>query len=256
MGFRERFFTPATAKAILSWRLLLGALVGVGLGLLVGGPAGAVAGVVAGVVAGAAVYGGSVLAAMPRPTAPARIDPFTLSEPWRQLVQQGERAGRKLRDTVTAVSGGPLRERLQGVADDLERGLQEAYRIARRGDEIDAAVRRLDPVALRSRLLTLERQAGSDPTAELRAAIESVRKQLASADRLKAQSTGTADQLRLTQVRLDELVARASEVALGTAEPDTYARDVDSLVEQLEALHMAVEETNAPPAPGTELPGT
>ena len=45
-------------------------------------------------------------------------------------------------------------------------------------------------------------------------------------------------------------------MALGTAEPDTYAHDVDSLVEQLEALHLAVEETNTPPAPGMELPGT
>src|SRR3990170_284939 len=140
MGFRDRFFTPATAKAILSWRLLLGAVVGVGLGLLIGGAAG----VIAGVVAGVAVYGGSVLAAMPRSTASVRIDPFTLSEPWRQLVQQSQRAGRKLRDTVAAASEGPLKQRLQAVADDLDRGLGEAYRIARRGDEIDTAVNRLD----------------------------------------------------------------------------------------------------------------
>ena len=251
MGFRERFFTPVTAKAILSWRLLLGAVVGVGLGFLIGGAAGVIAGVVLGVTA----YGGSVLAAMPRSTASERIDPFTLSEPWRQFVQQSQRAGRKLRDTVAAVSDGPLKQRLQAVADDLERGLREAYRIARRGDEIDTAVNRLDPVALRSRLRTLEGRADAELTPEQQAAIDSVHKQLETAERLKVQARGTADQLRLTQVRLDELVARASEVALGTAEPDTYARDVDNLVEQLEALHMAVEETNTPPAPGTELPG-
>ena len=34
MGFRDRFFTPTTAKAILSWRILLGAVVGVAAGLL------------------------------------------------------------------------------------------------------------------------------------------------------------------------------------------------------------------------------
>lgn len=252
MGFRDRFFTPATAKAILSWRLLLGAVVGVAVGFIVGGPTG----VIAGVVAGAAVYSGAVLAAMPRSTGSVRIDPFTLGEPWRQFVQQGQRAGRKLRDTLAGLADGPLKQRLQEVADDLDRGLGEAYRIAQRGDEIDAAVRRLDPVALRSRLQTLDRQAAGEANPEQQAAIESVRTQLASAERLKAQSSSTADQLRLTQVRLDELVARASEVALGTAEPDTYARDVDSLVERLEALHLAVEETNTPPAPGTELPGT
>ena len=244
MGFRDRFFTPATAKAILSWRLLLGAVVGVAVGLL--------AGPVVGVVAGAAVYGGAVLAAIPRAPRAAAIDPFALSEPWRQLVQQGQRAGRKLRDTIATTSDGPLRQRLQEVADDLERGLREAYRTAQRGDQIDDAVKRLDPTALRSRLTTLERQAGGAPSTEQAAAIESVRTQLASADRLKVQSQRTADQLRLTQIRVDELVARSAEVAVGAAEPDTYARDVDNLVIQLEALHLAVEEIN-PQAPQVDF---
>lgn len=249
MGFRDRFFTPKTARAILSWRLLLGAVVGVGLGLLIGGAAG----IVAGVLAGGAVYAGSVLAAMPRPAAPVRIDPFTLSEPWRQFVQQGQRAGRRLRDTLATASDGPLKQRLQEIAGELERGLGEAYSIAQRGDQIDAAVNRLDPVRLRSRLATLEQQTGTAATPEREAAIASVHTQLQSAERLKAQSRQTADQLRLTSVRLDELVARAAEVALGAAEPDHYARDVERLVEQLEALHLAVEETHQT---GTNQTGT
>ncbi|HWL42627.1 MAG TPA: hypothetical protein VNQ73_06770 [Ilumatobacter sp.] len=241
MGFRNRFFTPKTAQAILSWRLLLGAVVGIGLGLLIGGAPGLTAGLAGGI----AVYGGSVVAAMPRTPRPRRIDPFTLSEPWRQMVQQGQRAGRRLRDTVDGVADGPLKQRLQGIAVELERGLAEGYAVAQRGHQLDAAYNRLDPVGLRSRLATLEGQAGSAPTPEQAAAIESVRTQLAGAARVKEQSQQTADRLRLTSTRLDELVARAAEVAVGTAEPDTYARDVDSLVEQIEALHLAVEETNS-----------
>lgn len=249
MAFRDRFFTPTTAKAILSWRLLLGAAVGVGVGLL--------AGPLAGVAAGVVVYAGSVVAAMPRDQRPkpASIDPFALGEPWRQFVQQGQRAARRLAETIDGVSPGPLRDRLRQIADELDRGLVEAFTIARRGDEIDTAVRRLDPVRLRSRLATLERQAGPSPAGEQAAAIESVRRQLESADRLKARSARAADQLRLTQTRLDELAARAAEVAVGSAEPDTYAHDVDALVEQLEALRLAVEETNEPP-PAVEFPGT
>mgnify|MGYP000864023731 CR=1 FL=1 len=246
MAFRDRFFTPATAKAILSWRLLLGAVVGVAAGFLIHP--------VVGIVAGVGLYAASVLAAMPSGPPTVRIDPFTLSEPWRQFVQQGQRADRRLRDTVRAASDGPLKDRLKAIADELERGLGEAFKVARRGDEIDAAVTRLDPVALRSRLGTLEQQAGDTPSEAHTAAIDSVRTQLASADRLKAQSHETAEQLRLTSTRLDELVARAAEVAVGSAEPDTYARDVDNLVEQLAALNLAVQETDEPPT--IEFPGT
>jgi len=236
MGFRDRFFTPTTAKAILSWRLLLGAALGVGAGFLFG-PA-------VGIVVGVASYSGAVLAAMPRDTTPkpASIDPFALSEPWRQFVQQGQRAARRLAETVSGVASGPLRERLDAVVGELDRGLVDAFTIARRGDEIDEAVTRLDPVRLRARLVTLDQQAGETPMPDQAAAIESVRRQLDSADRLKAKSAETADQLRLTQTRLDELVARAAEVVVGSAAPDTYAADVDSLVEQLEALRLAVDE--------------
>ncbi len=34
MGFRDRFFTPRTASAIVSWRILLGVAAGVGVWLL------------------------------------------------------------------------------------------------------------------------------------------------------------------------------------------------------------------------------
>ena len=66
--------------------------------------------------------------------------------------------------------------------------------------------------------------------------------QLASADRLKALSAQTADRLRLTQARLDELVTRAAEVSVGASDTDHFAHDVDGLVIELEALHLAVRE--------------
>ena len=70
----------------------------------------------------------------------------------------------------------------------------------------------------------------------------SVESQLASADRLKQLSASTADHLRLTQARLDELVARAAEVSVGASDTDRFAHDVDDLVLELEGLHQAVRE--------------
>ena len=236
MGFRDRFYTPTTAKALLSWRILLGLGVGAALGL-----AGLPIGVAIGV--GAAVYAISVGVAMPKGVPQANIDPFVLSEPWRQIMQQAQGAGRRLRATVSSADSGPLTSTLQGIADQLERGLAEAWAVAQRGDEIDDAVRRLDPTALRSKLVTLRAQATATPSPEHDAAIASVERQIATTDRLKAQSAETAASLQLTQTQLDELVARASEVRIGAVDTATYQRDVDDLVIKLEALHQAVEET-------------
>ena len=236
MGFRDRFFTPQTAKAIMSWRLLLGVGIGVVAGV-VGLPIGVA------IALGAGVYAGSVIAAMPKPPERANIDPFMLSEPWRQLMQSAQSAGTKLRSTVDGTERGPLRDTLLDIAGQLEHGLDEAWEVAKRGDEIDDAVRRLDPTALRSKLATLQQRADDNPSPEATAAIESTERQLATADRLKARSEETATSLRLTQTQLDELVARASEVRIGAVDTDTYRRDVDELVVKLEALHQAVEET-------------
>jgi hypothetical protein len=237
MGFRDRFYTPTTAKAILSWRILIG--VGVTAAMIVAGlhP-------IVGVGIGIAVYAATVGLAMPRAAARPNIDPFALSEPWRQLMQGASAAGRKLRETVGATPAGPLKDTLQGIAQQLEKGLHEAWEVAKRGDEIDDAVRRLDPTALRSKLATLQQRAVATPSPEADSAVQSVERQLESADRLKQQSEQTAASLRLTQTRLDELVARAAEVRVGSFDTDTYAKDVDDLVIRLEALHQAVSETS------------
>ena len=237
MGFRDRFYTPQTAKAILSWRIAVGIGFGVALGIA-GLPLGvAIAG-------GAALYAGLVGVAMPKGRSRPTIDPFVLGEPWRQLIQSAQGSGRRLRDTVNGTSDGPLKTTLRSIADQLEHGLDEAWAIARRGDEIDDAVRRLDPTRLRSKLTTAQQHAAADPSPDAAASVASLERQLATADRLRRRSDETAASLRRTQTQLDELVARAAEVQIGAADTDAYARDVDELVIRLEALHQAVQETS------------
>jgi hypothetical protein len=238
MGLRDRFFTPVTAKALMSWRILVGIAVGVGSWALGLNPVGAV-------VIGIAAYAASVFVAMPKAPHSA-IDPFAISEPWRHFVQGTQRARQSLRDAVGATSDGPLKARLTDIAGRLEQAVEESWGIAKRGDEIDAAVNRIDPVRLRSQLSTLTSSGSATAPAsgDRTAAVASIESQLASADRLKALSAGTADRLRLTQARLDELVARAAEVSVGTSDTDTYEHDVDNLVVELEGLRLAVAETN------------
>jgi hypothetical protein len=235
MGLRDRFFTARTAGAILSWRIVLGAAAGVVASLL--GVAWPLAAVI-----GAAVYAGSVALAMPKRPARPQLDPFAVSEPWRQFVQGAQRSRRQLADTVRSAQAGPLRDRLQGIVGRLDQAIAESWQIARRGDEIDSAVRRLDPTRLRSRLDSLKAQADSGASEEVAAAIASVESQLATADRLKALSASTADKMRLSQSRLDELVARAAEVSIGSTDTADIASDVDDLVIELEGLRLAVQE--------------
>lgn len=235
MALRDRFWTPATAKAILSWRLLLGAAVGVVAGLL-GVP------LLLAVLLGLVVYAASVWLAMPRGTSAPTMDPFTVGEPWRRFVQAGQRSQRRFLETVDTTPPGPLRDRLQSIGARLEAGLAEGWAVAKRGDQIDRNIRKLDPTALRSRLQTLRQQASATPSAELSASIESVEAQLATVDRLKELSATAADRLRLTQSRLDELCARAAEVSIGASDTDRLEHDVDDLVLELTGLHQAVQE--------------
>lgn len=181
---------------------------------------------------------------MPRPTA---IDPFAVGEPWRHFVRDAQRARQQLVATVGTTPPGPLRDRLQGIADRLDGGLDEVWQIARRGHELDRAIRRLDPTRLRSRKATLEAEAAASPTANLDAALASVDTQLDSARRLQELSASTADRLRLTQARLDELTTRAAEVSIGATSTDDYATDVDELVLELEGLRQAVQDVQELP---------
>jgi hypothetical protein len=184
-----------------------------------------------------------VVVALRRRSDPSRRasarDPFSLSEPWRQLVQGSQRAERRLRDTVESVDPGPLRGRLDSIADQVGSAIEDTWAIARQGDAIDDAVRELAPTELRSRLRTLEARSGNEHDT---AAVESVRRQLETVDRLTQRSEEAAARLRRTQARLDELAARAAEVALGAADTDAYEHDVDDLAVELEALRLAMED--------------
>ena len=181
-----------------------------------------------------------------RPQHSAGFDPFTVGEPWRQFAQAAKRSQSKLSTTIAAADDGPLKDRMTAIASRLDDGLEETWTIARRGDQIDGAIRRLDPTALRSKLAGLEERAAGRPTPDLDAAVTSVENQLESVRRLELESKKTADRLRLTQTRLDELVSRAAEVAIGAGDTDAYEHDVDDLVIELEALRQAVDETNRP----------
>lgn len=241
MPDRTRSRSPEVVRPIrlvVSWRLAVG--VAVAAAGLTGG-VGWIGAIAMGAVTCAVLVGAALVT---RRSRPARIDPFAVGEPWRRFVQAGQRAAAELHRTVRATPTGPLRERLATIASRLDRALQETWRIARRGDEIDAAVRRLDPPRLRSTLDTLRQQDAAASTPELAESIASIEHQLATTERLKQRSADTQARLRLAQTRLDELTVRAAEVSIGAGDTDVYEHDVEDLVIELEGLRLALEETS------------
>ena len=237
--------SPSARRARSAVPVIVVLVVVVSVGVLVGWWVAIVLGIVAAVVGGVArrMLGQPSGASADRTGGDRQIDPFALSEPWRQLVQRAQRSERELERIIEGVDAGPLRDRLDVIVERLDGGVQETWRIARRGDAVDDAVRRLDPVALRSRLETAKRSAGQtlDERGDAVAAVES---QLATVERLQQQSAQVRRSLELAQLRVEELVGRAAEVSLGTADTDAYASDVNDLVIELEAIRQAIDETN------------
>jgi hypothetical protein len=236
-------------KPVISPVAIVAAVIGLLLGGLTGSIPWAIVGAVAGWAAGAGVAVAWKRTAVPVTT--ARIDPFTVNEPWRRAVQDALQARNRFAATMASVRPGPFRERLAEFAVRIDHGVDESWRIAQQGQSITDARRRIDARAADSELATLER--GSEVAAALRA-------QRQAADRLDRTLEDTRQRLRVLNARLDEAVARAAELSVEasrTAEPDTLTvlgAEIDDVVTDMEALRAALEEVDSigrPPA----LPG-
>jgi hypothetical protein len=136
----------------------------------------------------------------------------------------------------------------------LDDGVDESWRIARRGHEIGEAIGKIDTVSAEAELADLRRQLGpDDPSPAHAQTIEALEAQLASARRLTALAERSRDRLRLLDARFDELLARSVEVSVGSGDTDVLGQDVDGLVSELEALRIAMDEAGRAGEP-TALP--
>lgn len=238
----ERARTPAMARAITSPASILLAGAGASVAILAGAPLAAAA------VVGGLVWAGRVALAVPRRARRSEIDPASVREPWRSLVRQAQRAETRFDQVLAGTDPGPLRDRLAEVDARVAVGVDECWRIARRGDELQAAVADLDVTDLRAQLQRVEADAARHPDrADLVATADAVRQQLASCQRLAGVAQDAEDRLRRLAAQLNEVVARAVELSLqgpdlGTLQP--LGSDVDSLVGELESLRVALEETS------------
>lgn len=246
VSFKDRFLTPRVARAMFSPSAILLAGAGASVAIATGLPL-----VVAPVAAGAA-WAARVLAAVPRNRPTERIDPFALPEPWRHFVVEALKAQVRYQQTVAGAEPGPVRERLVVIGSRIDVGVQEAWRIARRGSQLVDARAAIDADAARRELAALEGSTVAGSAAERTA--EALGSQIDTAQRLDATIAEVRSQLQLLDARLDESVARATELSVRIGAVDELApvgADVDDLVREMEALRVALEEATDQGRPGT-----
>jgi hypothetical protein len=247
---RDRVLTRGVARAITSPSAIVLAGAGAAAGILVGlGPIGAVA-------LGAGAVVARVAAALPRDRRRPHIEPRRLDDPWRTLMREILDASRRFDAAVARVDEGPLRDRLADLGARLDTAVDESWRIASGGHDLARGRREIDTGRAAAELHAAE---AGPRTASSGATAASIRAQLAAAERLDRAIADTHDRLRLLDARIDETVARTIELSLTQSDPaglGGLGAEFSSIVDDMEALRQAVEETRRADEPTRGVPGS
>lgn len=240
--FKDRVLTPAVARAATSPLGIVVAGAGVATGIVVGLP------IAAAVAVGVAAYGVRVAVAIPRRGQVLDgINPFELDDPWRTFVWQAKKSQRQFADAAAHTKDGPLRDRLQEIADRISTGVEECWRVAQSGNQLTQARARIDISMITMQLSQLPTGAPLQANPTLATTATSLQSQLDTAKRMDTIISTTQDRLRLLDARLGELVTQVIELSVrpqGLADLAAVGADVDSVVGEMEALRHALDESD------------
>jgi hypothetical protein len=180
---------------------------------------------------------------------PGAVDPFSLREPWRTAVRDALQAQDRYRQATASVAPGPLKDRLTAIGQQLQRGVEEAGRVARRGQRLEDVRRQINSESALAELQRVEAVVDVSPTGDpsLSRTAEALRAQLATADRLDRVLGDTRNRLGLLDARLDEAVARTLELSVDADDPEDLGglnTTVESVLEEMEALRLALDEAD------------
>lgn len=203
-----------------------------------------VAGLILGLIVGYAI--GLTTAVIIRHRDTERIDPFALNEPWRFFVRDALQARNRYRSTVAALDDGPIADRLRDMGRQIDAGVEESWRIARRGQAIADARRTIKRDKVIRQIEEIERE-DVDPSTDRR--LESLEAQLASSDHLGEVLDDAERRLKILDTRLEDSVTRAIAVSARLGDDpalSTVEDDMTLLVDELEALREALDDTEGP----------
>ena len=244
--------TPAVARAMVS-----------PTAILLGGGAASLA-ILAGLwplapVAALVGWGAKVALAVPRKKR-STINPGRLPDPWKTFVLEAAQAAKRFSDLVRTLPSGPLRAELTEVGQRVNEAVRECWEIANRGVRLDLARKQLGLSQAANELERLrgERNLRAQQSMDLGSidrAITAVQRQLAAGQRIEASAFEARDRLRVLNAQLDEAVAAVVEMTLrpGAGSSAGAVRgQVNGIVDELEALRLALDETDTLTAPSTD----
>ena len=155
----------------------------------------------------------------PDPAPTGGVDLTVLSARWRAPVEEAIATRARFRELVARVPDGPLRHRLDGLAERVDTGVLAAWATAERAQAAEHAMEILDPDRVSTRFKDARRRLDqargtAADTAALEQEVAALSDQHASVNRLLNGLDDAAERLRVLDLRLDTAVARAAELVL------------------------------------------
>lgn len=240
-GLPEHLKSRRTAEAVTAPSAILLAGAGAAAGILGGLAALPVIGIAA------AAWLVRVATLLPRRGGSTRIDPMSISDPWRRFVRDALDAQRRYRKAVSKANEGPLRARLLEIGERIDAGVEECWRVACRGDELVDAIGNLDVIGARKDLAEAKQEARDTRSETHHSTVESLQAQVDAADRMIGVAEDAQDRIRLLNARLDEAVARAVELSIKAEDVGELGRlggQVEDVVSEMESLRVSLDEVS------------
>jgi hypothetical protein len=261
----RRAVHPALLRAATSPTAVGAAAVGAGVGVLAQS-------VVVGVVLAAAGWCGRMgvavvqrrrREAVARPH-PAELDPWSVPEPWRQMVQQAASAQHRFEEAVEGWPPGPMRERVWSLRGDFFREFAAVGSLATRGATLSGWSGGIpDPTRAASAGLAtdLERTRAErvglgdrapDRVADLARREHALAAQIRAIQLSERAARSLEDRLRVIVARLDEAVTHLVGLGIDAGDGgglDQVAAVLNRLDDELGALTAGIEATRTTPDP-------
>jgi hypothetical protein len=204
-------------------------------------------------------------AALPKPAA---LDPYSVPEPWRQLLHQAGEAQTRFDQTIRDWPSGPTRDRLSGLQPRLWAEMVEIGTVAHRGAALSgwtgAGLSNGRPSAeelsLQLRRAETERRTQGQHSPARDATLARTEEAIAAQLRaVRAAEEGAAlvhDRLRVVVARLDETITSLLVLGVAGADAgtDTLVTALNDLNDEITSLQQGLTEASDSSAAGLSAP--